>query len=281
MEKGKVEVERIGGRTKLVRCFSKYPFKFIVPNKVGPSETDAVWIYLLTYGGGIVSGDSIAYDVSVGDGCTAVLTTQSSTKVYKSVESRCSEQILEASSLLAVIPDPVTCFSTARYSQTQSFRVKAGSSLLLVDWISSGRHETGEKWCFDHYVSTNNMFFEDGQPIFLDKMLLEKHNQCSIASRLRGYQSIAMIVLLGPKLKHIKTKIQEDVRKLMSQQLGLAASGRLPDGKPPSFLASCSVFGSESDGVVVRVASVTTEGIYSFLQHQLAPMEGLLGASPY
>lgn len=79
---------------------------------MGPSSTDAVWIYSLTYGGGIVSvcsiylslfvshnyksflgfvgydnvwywvqGDSISCELTVGDGCTAVLTTQASTKV--------------------------------------------------------------------------------------------------------------------------------------------------------------------------------------------------------
>ncbi|MCE5165833.1 hypothetical protein HAX54_012554 [Datura stramonium] len=77
------------------KCFSKYPLKIIIPRKVGSSETDAVWIYTITYGGGIVSGDSIACDITVGDDCTTVLTTQASTKVYKAVGSKISEQVLE------------------------------------------------------------------------------------------------------------------------------------------------------------------------------------------
>lgn len=63
--------------------------------QVGSSETDAVWVYTLTYGGGIVSGDSISCEITVADACTAVLTTQASTKVYKSLGSKSSEQILE------------------------------------------------------------------------------------------------------------------------------------------------------------------------------------------
>ncbi|CBI14837.3 unnamed protein product, partial [Vitis vinifera] len=95
METGFVAVEKIGGRSTVTRCFSKYPLKFIIPRKVGSSITDAVWIYSLTYGGGIVSGDSISCGFTIGDGCTTVLTTQASTKVYKSVGSKCSEQVLE------------------------------------------------------------------------------------------------------------------------------------------------------------------------------------------
>ncbi|KAL3632330.1 hypothetical protein CASFOL_025314 [Castilleja foliolosa] len=288
MDRGKLVVERVGGKSTLTRCFSKYPFKFINPNKVGPSETDAVWIYTISYGGGIVSGDSIAFDVTVGDGCTAVLTTQSSTKVYKSIGSKCSEQVLEANigqdALLVVIPDPVTCFSTANYSQVQIFKVVPESSLLVVDWITSGRHERGEKWAFSRYKSTNRILLQDDEPVFLDTILLEQGTHSSISERMQDYQAIAMIVLLGPKLKLIQIQIQEDVKKLMSQQLhfpSVGSSERHRSLPKPSFIASCSTFGPKGIGVVIRVASTTTEAVYSFLQHQLASMEPLLGASPY
>ncbi|OIT03377.1 urease accessory protein d [Nicotiana attenuata] len=172
METGKVIVEKVGGKSTVTKCFSKYPLKFIIPRKVGSSETDAVWIYTITYGGGIVSGDSIACDITVGDCCTTVLTTQASTKVYKAVGSKSSEQVLEArigsNAFLAVIPDPVTCFSTAKYSQRQVFKVVSDSSLLHVDWITSGRHERGEKWDFDLYKSTNDIFHNGDEPLFLD-----------------------------------------------------------------------------------------------------------------
>lgn len=92
---GKVVVEKVGGKSTVTRSFSKYPLKFIVPSKAGPCKTDSVWIYSLTYGGGIVSGDSISCEFEIGDGCTTVFTTQASTKVYKSVGSKCSAQFLE------------------------------------------------------------------------------------------------------------------------------------------------------------------------------------------
>lgn len=52
---GAVRVEKVRGRSALTRCFAKYPLKLIAPTKVGPSSCDAVWLYALTYGGGIVS----------------------------------------------------------------------------------------------------------------------------------------------------------------------------------------------------------------------------------
>ncbi|CAK8571176.1 unnamed protein product [Lathyrus sativus] len=287
-----VVVEKVGGRSSITSCLSRYPLKFITPKKVGPSNIDAVWVYVLNYGGGIVSGDRISCKFSVGDSCTMVLTTQGSTKVYKSVESKCSHQILEArvgsNALLAIIPDPVTCFSTARYYQKQVFTVSLDSNLVIVDWITSGRHESGEKWDFDLYRSTNNIFFDDGQPLFLDTMLLEKDSFGRVKEHMLDYQVIAMIVLLGPKMQYIQNLVQDNVKRIMTEQLQnpLAALSHQKSKADffttkPTLVASCSVFGPKKIGLIVRVASVTTESVYNFLQHQLAPLEPLIGVPPY
>ncbi|KAL5977504.1 hypothetical protein ACLOJK_021851 [Asimina triloba] len=194
---GILVVEKVGGKSKVTRCFSRYPLKFIVPSKVASSKTDAVWIYTLSYGGGIVSGDCIGCSVTVGEACTAVLTTQASTKAR-----------VGSHALLAILPDPVTCFSTARYTQKQIFRVASDSSLVIVDWLTSGRHECGEKWDFDLYKSTNNIFLEGSEPLFLDshtskevyavkQVLLEKGSSISVADRMQEYQVIVMVVIMG------------------------------------------------------------------------------------
>nr|CAD1834541.1 unnamed protein product [Ananas comosus var. bracteatus] len=290
---GMARVEKVRGRSTVTRCFSKYPLKLILPKKVGSVHVDAVWIYTLSYGGGIVSGDRVSCRISVGDGCTAAMTTQASTKVYKSVDSKCSEQILEArigkDALLAVIPDPVTCFSTARYSQKQVFRLFSDSNLVVVDWITSGRHECGEKWDFEHYRSTNHIFLEEEQPLFLDSVVLEQKSSVSIAERMQQYHVIAMVVILGPRLKHTQNQIQDEVKKMMSGQFRLPTStaGRYARSEskhcqiPPPFIASCSSFGPQAVGLVIRVAATTTESVYMFLRRHLASLEPFLGVAPY
>ncbi|XP_021737790.1 urease accessory protein D-like isoform X2 [Chenopodium quinoa] len=293
MDTGSIEVAKVGGKSTVTRCFSKYPLKFIVPNKVGNRNADCVWIYSLSYGGGIVSGDSIKCNFTIGDGCTTVLTTQASTKVYKSVASKGSEQILEArvghEALLAIIPDPVTCFTTARYTQKQVFRVLSDSNLLVVDWFTSGRYDSGERWNFESYKSTNNIFCEDGQPLFLDTILLEKGAISSISECMQDYQVTAMIVVLGPKMKQLQNQVLENVENMMSgyfqvktniPRLSMRTNSEFCFTKP-SFIASCSTFGPKGVGLIVRIAALTTEPVYQFLRHQLACLEPYLGALPY
>ncbi|XP_047081001.1 urease accessory protein D-like [Lolium rigidum] len=291
---GVVRVEKVRGRSAVTRCFAKYPLKIIVPSKVGSASSGAVWLYSLTYGGGIVSGDRISCTVSVGDGCTAAMTTQASTKVYKAVGLKCSEQVLEATvgkdALFAVIPDPVTCFSTARYYQKQVFHVSGSSNLVIVDWFTSGRYENGEIWDFSSYKSVNHILLEEDQPLFIDSVLLEQGSNCSIAERMQEYNVVAMVVLLGPKLKHIQDQMQDEVKNMMSVQLRPPTSGGgryaarlqpLPSQKRPPLIASCSPFGHMGTGMVARIVAVSTESVYNFLRDHLAALEPFLGATPY
>ncbi|XP_022146687.1 urease accessory protein D isoform X2 [Momordica charantia] len=269
---GAVVIEKVAGKSAVTRCFSKYPLKFIIPRK----------------------GDSISCELTVKDGCTAILTTQSSTKVYKSRGEERSEQVLKATigrdALLAVLPDPVTCFATARYAQKQVFRADAGSSMVLVDWFTSGRHGRGEIWEFDFFKSTNQIYLEDDHPLFFDTVLLERESTNSLIDRMHGYQVIAMVVILGPKVKNIRDQVRENVKKMMSDQLHspfTSARGAQMKMKSdhfltkPGIIASSSVFGPMGIGTVVRIAAMETETVYRFLQQQLASMEPLLGVPPY
>ncbi|KAM3228099.1 hypothetical protein ACQJBY_059674 [Aegilops geniculata] len=209
---GVVRVEKVRGRSAVTRCFAKYPLKIIVPSKVGPASSGAVWLYVLTYGGGIVSGDKISCAVTVGDGCTAAMTTQASTKVYKAVGSKCSEQVL-----------------------------------------------------------------------------LEQGSDCTIAERMQEYNVVAMVVLLGPKLKHIQDQMQDEVKNMMSVQLRPPTSGggryaarpQALHPQSPPLVASCSPFSRTGTGMVARIVAVSTESVYTFLRHHLAALEPFLGVAPY
>ncbi|GAC98216.1 urease accessory protein UreD [Pseudozyma hubeiensis SY62] len=126
-------------------------------------------MYVVGYGGGLVSGDSVELDVDVGMGCCLMVLTQGSTKVFKTRVSRPTRGVSTASftsnrriaqgeevkiatrqnfrflirpnSTLVLFPDPVTCFANARYDQIQRFDLRhpSTSSCIVLDWITPGR----------------------------------------------------------------------------------------------------------------------------------------------
>ena len=85
--RGSVVVSR-GPRGSLVtRAYAESPLKWLTPRAGG----DAAWVFASSYGGGLVGGDRLAIDVRVDAGAGALLSTQASTKVYRSprgVETR-------------------------------------------------------------------------------------------------------------------------------------------------------------------------------------------------
>ena len=137
------------GRSAVTRAYTTSPLRLLMPKNHG----SAAWIYTSSYGGGLVDGDRIVLEVDVGPGAAAFLSTQASTKVYRSPRGTGSElhARVSADGLFAVIPDPAVCFAAARYGQIQSFDLSARSGLVLVDWVSSGRHVSGERWAFHEY----------------------------------------------------------------------------------------------------------------------------------
>ncbi|KAJ2656051.1 hypothetical protein IWW48_005215 [Coemansia sp. RSA 1200] len=147
--------------------------------------------YILSYGGGIVHGDRIHINVQVGRGCALLMLTQGSTKVFRyrrhsqpeagsrsfmalkqsdNSKTDYSNAITNANqsyqtmlievapgSLACLLPDPVTCFEGAMYNQRQAVRLQdpQSSSLVLLDWMTSGRMSRGERWAFGKYFSVN------------------------------------------------------------------------------------------------------------------------------
>ncbi|KAE9457267.1 hypothetical protein C3L33_10835, partial [Rhododendron williamsianum] len=128
---------------------------------------------------------------------------------------------------------------------------------------------------------------------------------------MKGMLLVTSSHFLGfrPKMQHVQNQVQQYVKNLMSEQLHMPSTALRPYGKinadhrltKPAFIASCSVFGPkvlpstpspirvseivslsiQGVGVVVRIAAMTTESVYRFLQHQLLSLEPLLGVSPY
>lgn len=122
-----------------------------------------------------------------------------------------------------MVPDPVTCFKNSVYSQSQHFWLSEGGSLVLVDWLSSGRRESGEVWAFDSFSTLNQVSVEGKQPLLWDKVglsfwirgryfltcfgffswvvsqveLQEKEGLLPLRQRVGGLHVLAVVVIVG------------------------------------------------------------------------------------
>ena len=114
--RGEIEVvRRPDGCSVVARAYATSPLRLLTPTNHG----HAAWIYGSSYGGGLVDGDAVAIDVNVAAGATAFVSTQASTKVYRSFRGARTATVarIGAGGLLVLAPDPVVCDAGARYRQ--------------------------------------------------------------------------------------------------------------------------------------------------------------------
>jgi urease accessory protein len=244
-----------------IRARGAAPLKLLVPRPSGPS----VWACAATLGGGLLAGDHLALQVEVGRDAAALVTTQSTTKVHPS-DGRSADQILRArvaaGGLLALLPDPVCCFAGAAYRQRQEIDLDADASLVLADGLSAGRVARGERWAFASYES--RLCVRAAGRLLLHEALLLEDGPLSVVERLGPMDAIALVVLLGPRL-----------RALSAQLLELLAAR---PAAPAPLLAAASPLG---DGVVVRVAGERIDDVNRFVRGALAGLAPELGDDPF
>jgi len=253
---------RCGANTILERSYATNPLKLFTTRGVSP----ACWVYAATYGGGIVGGDAIRLCVEAAEGARAVVTTQASTKVYRSL--RPSSQEVKSSiaddALLVVLPDPVVCFAGGDFSQEQRYDLQPRASLVLVDWMTSGRHATGERWAFHHYSSRIDIR-RAGRRVLYDMLRLDAEDG-AIGERLAHFDVCLTAVVTGPLVADAAASI---VRAVSEEDPGsrrdfVAAAWRLSDG-----------------GALLRVNGAGVEEVGAALRERLSFLGTLLGDDPF
>ncbi|KAL7266704.1 hypothetical protein RUND412_010743 [Rhizina undulata] len=236
-----------------------YPLKLIastLPN--APTLT----VYMLSYGGGLVSDDQINLKVILDEESKLCLLTQGSTKIFKRAEpTHITRQTLSCHlapcSSLILIPDPIQPFGASHYVQHQTFDIPADetASLIILDWITEGRPAFGERWTLNSFESRNEIYTisSTGKRRLLLRDAVTMHNNpeegyCGgeeLFDRMDGMSCIATVIIRGPKFVKLAANVletykaeqriggrnfdkrkQEDIKKRSKGLLWTAASVR-------------------------------------------------------
>lgn len=254
---------------------------------------------LLSLGGGLVAGDTVHLEVKVDAECHLVLLTQGNTKVFKdrpggsylgshahtptgdgkqsnldkvrknsSSTRQRMKVLIQPNASLFLLPAPVACFKDASYSQFQTFHLEdpSTSSLLLLDWFTSGRQSRGENWQFERYRSRNEVIV-GGKTIINDALLLEGEGY---GKRMAHFTCYCNLFICGQPLETISTHFKN--LSLDSTQYQQTASD--------SLIWSYSEL-EKDRAAVVRCAGIETEIIKDWLAEQLKSLEALVGRDIY
>ncbi|KAJ2481987.1 hypothetical protein IWW56_001370 [Coemansia sp. RSA 2131] len=298
---GQIDCHILAGRIHQT-VSSAYPLKIISPTATRCTLEDGTRTplvpavsYILSYGGGIVHGDQIRVRVRVATQCALLLLTQGSTKVYRTrgVPKSClpnlsptldanqtyqtMEITVDDGALLCLLPDPVTCFKGAKYNQRQWVKMHKRGSLVLLDWMTSGRMSRGERWAFDKYMSVNCVSVVDagvdadkGRLAVRDALLLESP-ECG--PRLESLDAFAYLLILGPYVAHVADTFRSD-----HKQHRIRPFERTHTSVQWS-VSEVAAFGVL--GVAVRASSSSTEDLKLWIQSKLSGVCSVVGDSAW
>lgn len=183
---------------------------------------------------------------------------------------------VESAGALFLLPDPVTCFQSASYTQKQTFHLSRDASLVVLDWLTSGRRTRGEDWAFSRYYSANEIW-ADGKRIAKDVMLLEDKEVYppaprTLRDRLTPYSCYAMLILYGPLVQAI-------IEGMIAQYDRISV---LKARAPPDMLWSLSPMTSgEASWAIVRVAGKETEEVKRWISQALGELQHIIGIDVY
>lgn len=165
---GSITVKRLpNGHSHLEAITYQYPLKLISPPR-SHQQDRSVLVFLLSYGGGLVGGDTVNLAIGVQRGSRLSIVTQGHTKIFKSatpdiVTRQTLDVAVEDGAALCLLPDPVQPFAESVYEQTQIFRLSgSGASLFLLDWVTQGRGARGEDWDLVRWVGRNEVWWSSG-----------------------------------------------------------------------------------------------------------------------
>ena len=248
----------------IATAFASSPLRLLMPANHG----SAAWVFLASLGGGLLDGDRIGVDVEVGEGASALLGTQASTKVYRSPEGgvgasqRLSARVA-ADAVLALVPDPVVCFADARYQQSIDVALDSSASLCLLEAYSCGRSARGERWAFARYASRTTVT-RGGTRSIVDATRLDPQ-QGPLPDRMGRFDVLVSLLAVGPRFGPLR-------RAMLSSP-----------SYEPSRTGSAVVAASPlaNDACILRVAAERFELASRVLRSSFASLAAVLGDDPF
>ena len=246
----------------VTRAYATSPLRLLTPRSHG----SAAWIYTGSYGGGLVGGDILRLSLRVGAHARAFLSTQASTKVYRSsLATRVElDAHLSSGAQLVVWPDPVVCFAGSTYRQRQRFDLEAGAALVAVDWMTSGRRASGERWQFERYENRLTVRC-DGRLVLFDSVALSA-DEGDLPSRMGRFDVLCTVTLVGSALQKAIVEI-------------LSAVADVPLTRRADLLTYAAPL--RDAGCILRIAGRSVEDVGRALAHHLAFVSCLLGDDPW
>lgn len=249
---GRLVARRVDDRTVIAEAHATSPLRFV--QATFPAGRRSAAVCLVTFGGGLVDGDSIDTAIEVEEGASLLVFTQSTTKVFRGAASQAIRA--KVAGTLVLLPDPVAAFKDASYTQRIDLELAAGGSCLVLDGMTSGRAAFGERWVMRSLDLRTRICDQAGRTLAVDALRFDQADG-PIADRAGGFE--AFLTLLAVRAP-------------------LDAS---PPAPPTKDLAVATSPLARTDGAIVRIAASSPAGAIAAARSRLRNLPDIDIVDPF
>ena len=159
-------------------------------------------LLLLNPTGGVLGGDRLDTEVSLGPGSRVCLSTPSATRVYRSPERPAVQRVsirLGPGAALEWLPDHLIPSPGARLRQVTEVAMAPDATLIHLDAWATGRAARGEAWGFD-LLDTSLCVRDETGPLLRERAILGAGSRLDGLGGTEGFAYVATFVALRSAL---------------------------------------------------------------------------------
>jgi urease accessory protein len=208
----KLEVGKKQDRSVICNSFFDGVFKITRPTYL---QDGLPLLTLIHVGGGYVDGDSYKTEVVVNKDARLALTTQASTKVYKSPSfgvTQAVDYFLKDGSELYIKQDSLILYKDANFTQATNVYMSSSAFFYYTEIITPGWSADGRLFQYKKLASKMKIYV-DGQLEVLDHQLLVPEKQFKGFMLLEGYTHIGTMLIIHHQ---INVSLIEKIREALS-----------------------------------------------------------------
>jgi urease accessory protein len=153
-------------------------------------------------GGGYIDGDTYKIEICLEEAAVAVVTTQSSTKIFKTLTRPAFQEMtiqLKSGSVLEYLPDPVIAYQHACYKQTMVVKMEQDASFICYDIFTPGWAPDGTLFQYDLLQSKLEIYM-DNKLILFDHVKLEPDKDINGIGMMEGYTHFGSMIVIDHRI---------------------------------------------------------------------------------
>lgn len=219
------------GTTKTIVRDSYFQGALKITRPVYLDHTGQASLYIMNPGGGYLEGDRYYLDFKLEQGAEALITTQSSTKIYKCQERPAVQKTvitLQADSVLEYLPDPVIAYEHARFTQETTIRMERGAVFIGSEIFTPGWSADGRLFRY-HQIRSRTEIEYDGELVLWDQLRLMPDDNVQGIGSFDGMTHVGSLLVIGV---HERSGVVEELHEYIAAHLPACKLGVTKSAAP-------------------------------------------------